>query len=220
MAMQFKLDNELELVFAVVFQKVIQLPYVESFLNEMQLTFKSKFGDQLMTPQRFGGNYDFDREFRATLASAESSAKQSSKAPKAMRSFNESLKSKKTVASLIESPQDIKNKDQTKRVNIVESPKSVSVDRGASNEDIILENRKKLREKLAGKKSPPENRSKGENREKAGKKPRVWDLGGNTKDAVVLDRSKDNPEDVGYKNIQTNVCHLPIYTLYKRVTVN
>lgn len=32
-------------------------------------------------------------------------------------------------------------------------------------------------------------------KEKAGKKPRVWELGGNSKDLPVLDRSKDKPED-------------------------
>lgn len=32
-------------------------------------------------------------------------------------------------------------------------------------------------------------------KEKAGKKPRVWELGGNNKDLPVLDRSKDKPED-------------------------
>lgn len=33
-------------------------------------------------------------------------------------------------------------------------------------------------------------------KEKAGKKPRVWELGGNNKDLPILDRSKDKPEDV------------------------
>lgn len=32
-------------------------------------------------------------------------------------------------------------------------------------------------------------------KEKAGKKPRVWELGGNNKDLPNLDRSKDKPED-------------------------
>lgn len=188
-AIQFKLDNELELVYAVVYQKVIKLPYIDSFLSDMQNAFKDKFSDILMSSQRYGVEYDFDSEFRTTLAVAESSAKQNSKAPKAMRSFNESLKSKKTVASMIETPNDNKKSDNTKKVNIVESPKVTSSDKSVSNEDIIMENRKKLREKLSGKKSPqPEGKIKAE-REKAGKKPRVWDLGGSSKDAVVLDRS-------------------------------
>ncbi|XP_073834956.1 signal recognition particle receptor alpha [Musca autumnalis] len=205
LALQFKLDNELELVFAVVYQKIIKLTYVDNFLIELQQAFKDKFGDQLSSAQRFAVKYEFEREFRATLAAAENSAKQSSKAPKTMRSFNESLKSKKTVASLIENPNENKAKEQTKKqVNIMESPKPVVEEKGVSNADIIMENRKKLMGKMAGKKSPPENKNKGE-KEKAGKKPRVWDLGGNSKDAVVLDRSKDQPEDVQYRNIQNDI---------------
>ncbi|KNC30497.1 putative signal recognition particle receptor subunit alpha [Lucilia cuprina] len=202
LAIQFKLDNELELVYVVVYQKVIKLPYVDGFLSDMQIAFKDKFGDVLTSSQRYGVEYEFDSEFRAALVSAENSAKQNSKAPKAMRSFNESLKSKKTVASMIENPNDNKKSENTKKVNIVESPKA---EKTVTTEDIIMENRKKLREKLSGKKSPqPESKTKAE-KEKAGKKPRVWDLGGSSKDAVVLDRSRDNADDVQYKNIQNNI---------------
>ncbi|XP_075159040.1 signal recognition particle receptor alpha [Haematobia irritans] len=203
LALQFKLDNELDLVYAVVYQKVIKLTYVESFLSDLQVAFKEKFGDLLTSSQRFSAKYDFDREFRTSLATAENSAKQTSKAPKAMRSFNESLKSKKTVASLIETPNDNKQKEQSKKVNIMESPKP-TVDTGISNADVIMENRRKMMGKITGKKSPPESKNKSE-KEKAGKKPRVWELGGNSKDAVTLDRSKDNPEDVQYRNIQNNI---------------
>lgn len=41
-------------------------------------------------------------------------------------------------------------------------------------------------------------------KEKAGKKPRVWDLGGSAKDAVILDRSKDRPEDMRSDFTSTN----------------
>ncbi|XP_037822753.1 signal recognition particle receptor subunit alpha homolog [Lucilia sericata] len=205
LAIQFKLDNELELVYVVVYQKVIKLPYVDGFLSDMQIAFKDKFGDLLTSSQRYGVEYEFDSEFRTALASAENSAKQNSKAPKAMRSFNESLKSKKTVASMIENPNDNKKSENTKKVNIVESPKGKFSEKTVTNEDIIMENRKKLREKLSGKKSPqPESKAKAE-KEKAGKKPRVWDLGGSSKDAVVLDRSRDNADDVQYKNIQNDI---------------
>lgn len=32
--------------------------------------------------------------------------------------------------------------------------------------------------------------------EKAGKKPRIWDLGGTTKDLQTLERTTDRPEDM------------------------
>lgn len=212
-AIQFKLDNELELVFAAVFQKVIKLTYVETFLIDMQNSFKDKFSTALLSSQIYAVDYKFDNEYKEVLALAENSAKQTMKMPKAMRSFNESLKSKKTVASMIESPNEIKKDENIKKVNIVESPK-VNSEKTVTSEDIILENRKKLREKLAGKKSPQsENKNKIE-REKGGKKPRVWDLGGSSKDAVILDRSKDHAEDVQYKNIQNDVSMHPVVYLY------
>lgn len=33
--------------------------------------------------------------------------------------------------------------------------------------------------------------------EKAGKKPRVWELGGTIKDLATLERTKDKPEESG-----------------------
>lgn len=205
LALQFKLDNELDLVFAVVFQKVIQLTYVDTFLADLQQAFKRKFGDSLLTSaQKLSANYEFDKEFRATLSHAEKSAKSSNKASKPMRSFEESLKSKKTVASMIE---DKDAKKTEKKVNIQESPPAAKhSETTVSNEDIIMQNRKKLMMgKMGNKKSPPESKKSNAEKEKAGKKPRVWDLGGNSKDAVVLDRSKDQPEDVQYQKLQSNV---------------
>ncbi|KAH8387818.1 hypothetical protein KR093_009719 [Drosophila rubida] len=194
LAVQFKLDNELDLVYAAVFQKVIKLNYLDNFLAEMQLAFKEKFNEI-----ELGADYDFEQEFRSVLSAAEATHAKQGKAPKAMRSYNESQKSKKTVASMLED--NSSNSKSEKRVNIQESPpapKSQPASPPRSNADIIQENRRKLREKLTPtKKAAQETRpSKAQTQsEKAGKKPRVWDLGGNSKDAVLLDRSKDAPED-------------------------
>ncbi|KAH8420518.1 hypothetical protein KR009_011120 [Drosophila setifemur] len=210
LAVQFKLDNELDVVYAAVFQKVIKLSYLEAFLADMQLAFKEKFGG-ISSAERLSEQYDFDREFRRVLSASEEASAKQVKAPKAMRSYNESLKSKKTVASMI---QDDGRKPAEKRVNIQESP-PLHQDGHSSptptREDVIAENRRKLREKLqTGKKvtSPPAGDtkpSKPSGSEKAGKKPRVWDLGGNSKDAVLLDRSKDAPEDVQYQTINSDL---------------
>ncbi|XP_062140753.1 signal recognition particle receptor subunit alpha homolog [Drosophila sulfurigaster albostrigata] len=199
LAVQFKLDNELDLVYAAVFQKVIKLNYLDNFLTEMQLAFKEKFSEIAL-----GNDYDFEQEFRSVLSAAEEASAKQGKAPKAMRSYNESQKSKKTVASMIEDPKKSSSSATTaaseKRVNIQESPPSSTAGSPRSNEDIIQENRRKLREKLTPtKKAAQESRAskaqQSTQSEKAGKKPRVWDLGGNSKDAVLLDRSKDAPED-------------------------
>ncbi|XP_001355500.2 signal recognition particle receptor subunit alpha homolog [Drosophila pseudoobscura] len=205
LAVQFKLDNELDLVYAAVFQKVIKLNYLDAFLADMQFAFKEKFGS-IPALERLGSEYDFDGEFRSVLSAAEEASSKQVKAPKAMRSYNESQKSKKTVASMI---QDDK-KPVEKRVNIQESPtqpKSQPSSPPLTKQDIIQENRRKLREKLTPTKKAADTKSAAKQgaSEKAGKKPRVWDLGGNSKDAVLLDRSKDSPEDVQYQSISNEL---------------
>ncbi|KAH8265742.1 hypothetical protein KR026_009386 [Drosophila bipectinata] len=206
LAVQFKLDNELDLVYAAVFQKVIKLTYLDSFLAEMQVAFREKFGG-IPAAGRLSESYDFDREFKRVLSAAEEASAKQVKAPKAMRSYNESQKSKKTVASMIQD--DGKKPVTEKRVNIQETqPQQQAPLSPRSKEEIIAENRRKLREKLTPTKktSPGDTKaSKPSASEKAGKKPRVWDLGGNSKDAVLLDRSKDTPEDVQYQSINSDL---------------
>lgn len=77
------------------------------------------------------------------------------KLPKQMRSFNDSQKSKKTVASMIERRDGKDVGPPKKNVKIVEAKVEVVEEahtNGGLSEDILLENRRKLAEKLAGKK--------------------------------------------------------------------
>lgn len=75
------------------------------------------------------------------------------KLPKQMRTFDESQKSKKTVASMIERKGD-KDAPPKKTVKIVEAKKEEIGDENTNglSEDKILANRRKLAEKLLGKK--------------------------------------------------------------------
>uniref|UniRef100_A0A0K8WM87 Signal recognition particle receptor subunit alpha n=1 Tax=Bactrocera latifrons TaxID=174628 RepID=A0A0K8WM87_BACLA len=107
---------------------------------------------------------------------------------------------KKNVASMYD---DNNKNDIVKKVVIQETSKAK--DSNLTTENLILENRKRLKEKMAAKKSPTELKSKATASEKAGKKPRVWDLGGSSKDAVILDRSKDQHQDVQYQKVQNNI---------------
>lgn len=72
-----------------------------------------------------------------------------------MRSFDESQKSKKTVASMIERKGDKDAAPPKKFVKIVEAKKDEIIDadtNGEMTEDVIAMNRRKLAEKLSGKK--------------------------------------------------------------------
>lgn len=83
------------------------------------------------------------------------SGRMQAKLPKQMRSFNESLKSKKTVASMIERKDGKDVTPPKKNVKIVES-KIEEIEEPDSNgglsEDVLISNRRKLAEKLSGKK--------------------------------------------------------------------
>lgn len=99
----------------------------------------------------------------ANLASAEACyqfnlyfvGRAQAKLPKQMRSFDESQKSKKTVASMIERKGDKDAAPPKKIVKIVEAKKEETTEahtNGGMSEDVIAINRRKLAEKLSGKK--------------------------------------------------------------------
>uniref|UniRef100_A0A1L8DVM6 Putative signal recognition particle n=1 Tax=Nyssomyia neivai TaxID=330878 RepID=A0A1L8DVM6_9DIPT len=200
LTLQYKLDNEFELVFVVAFQKILQLGYVDKFLSDIHLEFRDKYKNELRSGSKNYGLFDFQEEYGAVLRAAEEWAKAQTKLPKQMRSYEDSVKSKKTVASMIERKGETKENGQPKKtVKIVEVKEEKTPQETSPNgmsEDIIAANRKKLAEKLSGKGKPQNKKSPKSPQDKAGKKPRVWELGGTAKDLVTLDRSKDKPEDM------------------------
>ncbi|XP_043465363.1 signal recognition particle receptor subunit alpha homolog isoform X1 [Leptopilina heterotoma] len=207
--LQYKLDNEFELIFVVAYQKILQLSYVDKFLNDVHLEFRDRFKNELQNSQWFF-DYQFKKSYESILHSAENWGKTQAKIPKQMRTFDESLKSKKTVASMIERKDDKENKKQGKKkkgtnatdddsmvtpeVSHVESPKAVQNVSEDDSEDVLLMNRMKLAQKFSGQKKKAD-KQKSPKPEKAGKKPRVWELGGTTKDLASLERTRDKPED-------------------------
>ncbi|XP_014605023.1 PREDICTED: signal recognition particle receptor subunit alpha homolog [Polistes canadensis] len=210
--LQYKLDNEFELVFVVAYQKILQLSYVDKFLNDIHLQFRDKFKNELESSQWFS-NFEFQQNYNNVLVAAEQWARAQAKIPKQMRTFDESLKSKKTVASMIERKDDKENKKQGKKkkgtinnneiehtkvqeVPKLESSKSQISSNGEVDEETLIANRMKLAQKLSGQKKKAD-KQKSPKSEKAGKKPRVWELGGTTKDLASLERTKDKPEEIG-----------------------
>ncbi|XP_003425102.1 signal recognition particle receptor subunit alpha homolog isoform X2 [Nasonia vitripennis] len=197
--LQYKLDNEFELVFVVAYQKILQLSYVDKFLNDIHLEFRDRFKNELQNSKWFF-NYDFKKTYEQVLVLAEQWGKSQAKIPKQMRTFDESFKSKKTVASMIERKDDKENKKQNKPIEVPkvpDSPKPATVQNGVLDEDILLANRLKLAQKMASGPKKKADKQKSPKPEKAGKKPRVWELGGTNKDLANLERTKDKPDDTG-----------------------
>jgi len=214
LTLKYKLDNEFELVFVVAYQKILQLSYVDKFLNDIHLEFRDRYKTDLQEGLYFQGFDDFICNFKAVLDSAEQWGKHQAKIPKQMRTFEESSKSKKTVASMIERKNDEKEskrsgKNKKKGVNFlngdgitngknVESPKvELPSSNGELDEETLQQNRLRVAQRMAtGGRSPKaRTEKKSPKPPKEGKKPRVWDLGGNTKDLANLEYTKDKPTD-------------------------
>merc|ERR1719507_538792 len=100
LALRYKLDNEFELVFVVGYQKMLPLTYLDKLLDEIQLRFRDKYAQDLKESDLFGNSTfsDFDREFKITVDLVEKKTKEI-QGSKKMGSFEDSEKSKKTVAS-------------------------------------------------------------------------------------------------------------------------
>ncbi|RVE42793.1 hypothetical protein evm_012550 [Chilo suppressalis] len=195
LTLQYKLDNEFELVFVVAYQKILQLSYVDKFLNDVQLEFRDKYKNDLQSSSHIM-DFDFRSTFEKVLKDCEVWAKSQAKLPKQMRSFEDSQKSKKTVASMIERRGEEKSK---KSVKIAENKNITNgkVEEVPEIEDtVIAASRAKLAQKLAAKTKKDVKKSpKSPKNEERVKQPRVWALGGGSRDLPSLDFSTDKPED-------------------------
>uniref|UniRef100_A0A4W3GWR1 SRP receptor subunit alpha n=1 Tax=Callorhinchus milii TaxID=7868 RepID=A0A4W3GWR1_CALMI len=103
LTLKYKLDNEFELLFVVGYQKILTLTYVDKFIDDIHMQFRDKYRNQLQQHGVLGhisGSFDFSDDFRMLLRAAEERTK--AKAPSAMKTFEQSDKSRKTVKSLIE----------------------------------------------------------------------------------------------------------------------
>nr|XP_056716276.1 signal recognition particle receptor subunit alpha isoform X1 [Euleptes europaea] len=210
LTLKYKLDNQFELVFVVGFQKILTLTYVDKLIDDVHKEFRDKYRNEFQQKGTLGllnGTFDFKEDFLRLLREAEESSK--IRAPTAMKTFEQSAKSQKTVKSMIETrgekpkekAKNKKNKGSKKEVSGAEAAAAPKVapdvkpdlpvaagDREELTKDEILQKNREefFRKRLKGgdktNKSPKPDASKDK-----GKKPRVWDLGNSN--AKVLDYS-------------------------------
>uniref|UniRef100_A0A8C7JLX8 SRP receptor subunit alpha n=1 Tax=Oncorhynchus kisutch TaxID=8019 RepID=A0A8C7JLX8_ONCKI len=200
LSLKYKLDNEFELVFVVGFQKILTLTYVDKFIDDVQLHFRDRYKNELDC-------FAFEDDFKMLLCEAEESSK--ARGPTSMRSFNASLKSQKTVKSMIETKGGDKGKEQGGKKNKnakKEAPAAEPVkgeqakapasqktvengNQGLTQEEIIQKKREEFIRKRMW--APAENKSPKPVKEKTkGKEKRVWTLGGSS--TKELDYSQCN----------------------------
>ena len=171
LALQYRLNNEFQLVFVVGFQKFLTLTYLDKFLDDVQLAFRDKFNDfdlrnvLLNCSQDVGGGdtlgrynlVDFFKEYSSVYDTC--SKKPATKTE--MRSFESSSKSQKTVASMIEKP----------KVEVSKKPNKETIQKVLNGNGP----RKARDDPVSPKASKG---SKSEQKGKKGKVMRNWDLGG------------------------------------------
>jgi len=192
--LKHRLDNEFDLVFVVGFQKILQLSYVDKLLDDVQREFRDKYENPLTEKKYWQQRFSFDSRFGQLQSSAEQWGQQQNVAPKAMRSFEQSLKSQKTVASMIEKKggDNKENKrPEPEKPAAKPEPEPEPAVTGNSEEDVIMANRRKMMMKLSGGSKKKEPKSpKSPPAGKKGKQARKWALQGNEKDASNLDFSE------------------------------
>ncbi|XP_038236648.1 signal recognition particle receptor subunit alpha [Dermochelys coriacea] len=211
LTLKYKLDNQFELVFVVGFQKILTLTYVDKLIDDVHKEFRDKYRNEFQQKGTLGllnGTFDFKEDFLHLLREAEESSK--IRAPTAMKTFEQSVKSQKTVKSMIETrgekpkekAKNKKNKGSKKEASGTEAatvlskaapdakqnPPVATGDREELTKDEILQKNREefFKKRLKG--GEKSNKSpKPETQKEKGKKPRVWELGNSN--AKVLDYS-------------------------------
>lgn len=112
----------------MAYQKILQLSYVDKFLNEIQLKFRDAFKNELQLGN-YGGTFEFGDAFSSELRAAEEWGRQQATVQKKMKSFEESQKSKKTVASMIErkgNGKENKKEKKAESISFIKLPLSLN----------------------------------------------------------------------------------------------
>lgn len=141
---KYKLDNEFELVFLVVYQSAIQLAYADQLLTDVQRKFRDMYKNILSDNKAlFSSSAKTFKQFAEPFQKMYRDAQMTSanKPEKIMRKFEESEKSKKTIASMIERPAEraariLKEKEeQTKSTVRQTDTKPIAIKKEISNKE-------------------------------------------------------------------------------------
>lgn len=121
--------------FQAGYQNILQLSYVDKFLTNIALEFRDKYKNDLLLKNLFGYYDDFRPQFDKRLREAEVESRKSAKSIKyvclfnlfihifrPMRTFEESVKSKKTVASMVVNKEKENGAPVIEKKKIVEDP--------------------------------------------------------------------------------------------------
>lgn len=95
-ALKWTFANEFDLIFVVVYQKILILSYLEELLEAIKRKFIEAHSGQIKEYYRYDF-HDFDETFERTLSKLETSVRQAKEKPKGPRTFSETVQGKKTT---------------------------------------------------------------------------------------------------------------------------
>ncbi|TGZ74071.1 hypothetical protein CRM22_001144 [Opisthorchis felineus] len=196
-AIKMHMDNEFNLLFIAAYQNILQLTYVDKFLTSIALEFRDKYKNELRANNIMCKFDELAGLYTETLKRIELEDRALRKCAKPMRTFDESEKSKKTVASMIISgPKKSERVAPEKKASKTESPKLSESHETLTDsaEDMLAQKRRKLAEKLKASKKPKESTSPTSSplqkpNGKRIKESRRWDNAASGEEAAALDFS-------------------------------
>ncbi|MBN3318037.1 SRPRA protein, partial [Atractosteus spatula] len=221
--------------FLVGFQKILTLTYVDKLIDDVQLLFRDRYKNELehrgaLTLLSY--TFEFGSDFLQLLRQAEDSSK--ARAPVAMKTFQESQKSQKTVKSMIETKGGDKGKESSKKNKTAkkeapapaaetagDSPRgggpkgslkaAENGSQGLSSEEIIQRNREEFFRKRGKAAAPDKQSSKSPRPPKPrGKENRVWDNGGSSSRDLDYSKSSFNGAQDGEGTLEDTSADLGV----------
>lgn len=190
--LQYKLDNEFELVFVVGYQNILQLSYIDRLLDDMQRAFRERYR-AVLEDGTYNHCFDFDNCFHATLKQCENEEKERAAQKKKMRTFEETEKYTKSKEGSKFDP--LVNKQPAK----VEETKVKEVVVDGEEKSLKLKDKLAKMAKRGDRPGSKQNKTKQKQKEPAKPVPeksdkkvkvaRVWDNMGKSSDAGSLDYS-------------------------------
>eukprot|EP01135_Chromosphaera_perkinsii_P004069 Nk52_evm17s267 gene=Nk52_evmTU17s267 len=113
-ALKYRQDNALDLIYIAVYQKALNLSYIDSLLDVVKKSFSDMFGETLKSDP-YSSDIAFDEKFRKLLHSEEKKGSQKAAAPKKMKTFSETEKFKKSAAGQRGGDEADKKKKKSRR---------------------------------------------------------------------------------------------------------
>eukprot|EP00128_Syssomonas_multiformis_P013455 Colp12_sorted_trinity150504_noHs@15877 len=199
--LQWTFVNELNLVFVVAYQKILQLAYINELLEAVKAMFVETYSDLVKSNNYMHPSYSaFESKFNRTLTELEQRSKDQAKQPKAMKRFEDTKKFQKTAqASNAPSSEKKPAKESAPAVAAKSGGESTDEDKEndqTASQEQLEENIRKMSLKFAKKKNSRAGEKPSEEPKRKGKESRKWTGSYSAKDAAELDFSKKDAANV------------------------